>query len=251
MYNDGEVKNMNVLTFSTGTIKLVMNSGDKISLGKIEYEKLGGDKFEYIITPYWDIVDGLPAVMFSGISGIDLEAHLDEYICENVVPAFLEEEGNLIVESCTSGQAVKKYKGGDVSELKYGDKVIIEDFSVMGETASQLKKNIFDLVVNGVEIAGYGGKTFVDASNRPTFVSILALQRMMDYRDGQEKRRAGIERAKLEGKYQGRKPIAVDQDALKQVAEELEAGKISVKEAMERTGITSRSTFYRKLKTVK
>lgn len=242
---------MNMLEFSTGTIKAVMNSGDKISVGKIEYDKLGGDNYEYVITPYWDIIDGLSAEIFQGFDGIDMEERLEEYHCKNAVPAWLEAENNLLVEMTTSGQAVKKYKGGDVSDLKYGDKVIIEDFSVMGDTAADLKKNIFDLVCNGVEIAGYGGKSFVDASNRATFVSILTLQKMLEYRDGQEKRRAGIERAKAEGKYQGRKPISVDQDALKQVAEELEAGNISVKEAMERTGITSRSTFYRKLKTVK
>ena len=242
---------MNKFEFSTGTIKAVMNSGDKISIGRIEYDQLGGDRFEYVITPYWEIIDGIPSEIFSELTGVDLEARQEEYHFKNEIPAFLEEENNLVVEKTISGQAVKKYKGGDISDLKYGDKVIIEDFSVMGDTATLLKKNIFDLVVNGVEIAGYGGKSFVDASNRATFVSILTLQRMLEYRDGQEKRRAGIERAKAEGKYQGRKPIAVDQTALKQVAEELEAGKISVKEAMERTGITSRSTFYRKLKTVK
>ena len=242
---------MNKFDFSTGTIKAVMNSGDKISIGKIEYDKLGGDKFEYVVTPYWEIIDGVPAEIFGGLSGIDLEARQDEYRFKNEVPSFLDEENNLVVEKTISGQAVKKYKGGDISDLKFGDKVIIDDFAVMGETAAELKKNIFDLVVNGVEIAGYGGKSFVDASNRATFVSILSLQRMMEYRDGQEKRRAGIERAKAEGKYQGRKPIDVDQTELRLVAEELEAGKISVKEAMERTGITSRSTFYRKLKTVK
>lgn len=235
---------MSFLNFSTGTIKAVMNSGDKISIAKIE--EAGGDK--YVITPYWDIIDGLTSEIFSGIPGIDLAERQESYKASADALEFSEK---LIAESCTSGQAVKKYRGGDVSDLKYGDKVIIEDFTVMGETAAVLKKTIFDLVVNGVEIAGYGGKTFVDASNRATFVSILTLQRMMEYRDGQEKRRAGIERAKAEGKYQGRKPIEVDQTALQQVAAELEEGKISVKEAMERTGITSRSTFYRKLKTVK
>jgi len=235
---------MSKFEFSTGTIKAVMNSGDKISVGRLEVGR--GDKYE--IYPYWEIIEGLCDEIFQGIPGVDLEQKQESY---TVSADAFETSEKLIVESCTSGQAVKKYKGGDVSDLKYGDKVIIEDFTVMGDSATQLKKNIFDLVVNGVEIAGYGGKTFVDASNRATFVSILTLQRMLEYRDGQEKRRAGIERAKAEGKYQGRKPIAVDQDALKQVAEELEAGKISVKEAMERTGITSRSTFYRKLKTVK
>ena len=235
---------MSKFEFSTGTIKAVMNSGDKISVGRLEVER--GDKYE--IHPYWEIIEGLCDEIFQGIPGVDLETKQESYV---VAAGDFTLSDKLIVEACTSGQAVKKYKGGDISDLKYGDKVIIEDFRVMGDSATLLKKNIFDLVVNGVEIAGYGGKTFVDASNRATFVSILTLQRMLEYRDGQEKRRAGIERAKAEGKYQGRKPIAVDQTALKQVAEELEAGTISVKEAMERTGITSRSTFYRKLKTVK
>lgn len=57
-----------------------------------------------------------------------------------------------------------------------------------------------------------------------------------------------IEQAKREGKYTGRKPIEVDENILRQVSKELDEGIISVEEAMRRTKIKSRSTFYRKMR---
>ena len=92
------------------------------------------------------------------------------------------------------------------------------------------------------------GEIFVDAMTRATMVPIVIVQRMINQRERSAKRLEGIEQAKREGKYTGRKPIDVDQNILGEVARELDEGIISVKEAMKRTKISSRSTFYRKLR---
>ena len=78
----------------------------------------------------------------------------------------------------------------------------------------------------------------------------MIAQHLIAYEERFRKRQEGIERAKTEGKYRGRKPIEVDEHLLGRIKEELDMGLITVEEAMRRTGIGSRSTFYRKLRKV-
>lgn len=47
-----------------GIIKAVGQYGEKISVGKIEYQHFDDENYQYIISPFWDIVDGLPANVF-------------------------------------------------------------------------------------------------------------------------------------------------------------------------------------------
>ena len=58
----------------------------------------------------------------------------------------------------------------------------------------------------------------------------------------------GIITAKKNGKYGGRKPIAVDTILLQQISYQFKNKTISEKDAMKKLGLVSRSTFYRKIK---
>lgn len=73
-------------------------------------------------------------------------------------------------------------------------------------------------------------------------------QQMLDRKENKLRQEAGIEQAKKDGKYTGRKRIAVDSKLLQQIASDFDARKISEAEAMKRLGISSRSTFYRRLR---
>jgi DNA invertase Pin-like site-specific DNA recombinase len=85
---------------------------------------------------------------------------------------------------------------------------------------------------------------------RAAMIPYIVTQRIMSRRERIANQQAGIEQAKKEGKYAGRKPISVDENLLRQVARELDEGIITIDEAMKRTKIHSRSTFYRKLRTL-
>jgi len=73
-------------------------------------------------------------------------------------------------------------------------------------------------------------------------------QQLLDRKEIKLRREAGIEQAKKDGKYTSRKKIAVDSKLLHQIASDFDAHKISEAEAMKRLGISSRSTFYRRLR---
>lgn len=76
---------------NSGIIKAVTPNGDKIQVGRITYESFENEEFQYIITPFWEIIDTLSSDIFQGIPGIDMELRLEHYYRVNYVPVFMTE----------------------------------------------------------------------------------------------------------------------------------------------------------------
>ena len=269
---------------NSGIIKAVMKSGEKISVAQIDYQEFDEENFQYVITPYWEIIDRLPASVFQGIPGIDMDLRLERYYRVNYIPTFIAERtpsenredlwelleavgldyydrfewllrttmraanDNLIVERRRASQVVESFTSGMLSTLQYGDKVIVDSMEAIADTAAGFADGIFTVVTNGVDIISQNGQVLVDTTTRAAMVPIVVTQRMITRREHAAHRRDGIERAKKDGRYTGRKPIEVDEKVLRQVNRELKDGLITVEEAMRRTKIGSKSTFYRNLR---
>ena len=137
-----------------------------------------------------------------------------------------------------------------LSALQYGDKIIVDSMEAIGDTTAGFTDGIFTIVTNGVDVIDQSGQVLVDAMTRAAMIPIVVTQRMITRREHAASRREGIEQAKKNGKYTGRKPIKVDEKVLRQVNQELKDGLITVEEAMQRTKIGSKSTFYRKIRTL-
>ena len=269
---------------NSGIIKAVMKNCEKISVAQIDYQEFDEENFQYVISPYWEIVDGLPASVFQGIPGIDMDLRLEAYYRVNYIPTFIAERtpsenredlweilesvgldyydrfewlirtpmraanDNLIVERRRTEQVVEKYTTGILSTLQYGDKVIVDSMEAIADTTAGFADEIFTVITNGVDIISESGQMLVDITTRSSMIPIIIAQKIIAQREYAKNRRSGIEQAKKQGKYTGRKPIEVDEKVLRQVNQELKAGLISVEEAMKRTKIGSKSTFYRKVR---
>jgi len=271
---------------NSGIIKAVMKSGEKISVAQIDYQEFDEENFQYVISPYWEIIDGLPSSVFQGIPGIDMDLRLERYYRANYIPTFIAErtpsEGredlwellddvgldyydrfewllrttmrsandNLIVERRRINRTIEKFSSGVLSAMQYGDKVIVDSMEDIADTTAGFTDSVFTAVTNGIDIMSQRGQVLIDTMTRAAMVPIVVTQRIINRRERQLNRREGIEQAKKKGRYTGRKPIEVDENILRQVVRELEEDFITVEEAMKRLKITSRSTFYRKLRTV-
>lgn len=269
---------------NSGIIKAVMKNGDKVSVAQIDYQEFDEENFQYVISPYWEIVDGLPASVFQGIPGIDMDLRLKDYYRVNYIPTFISERtpsesredlwelldsvgldyydrfewllrtnmraanDNLIVERRRMEETVKQFASGVISGLQYGDKVIVESLETIADTTAGLADGMFSIVAGGVDVITQSGQVLVDAMTRAAMVPYMITQRIISRRERAVNRQEGIDQAKKNGKYTGRKPIEVDENTLRQVAKELNEGLITVEEAMKRVKINSRSTFYRKIK---
>lgn len=269
---------------NSGIIKAVMRSGEKISVAQIDYQEFDEENFQYVISPYWEIVDGLPASVFQGIPGIDMELRLERYYRVNYIPTFIAERtpsenredlwdilesvgldyydrfewllrttmrsanDNLIVERRRISQVTEQFTSGVLSTLQYGDKVIVDSMEAISDTTAGFLDAIFIAITSGVDIINQSGQILVDAMTRAAMISVVVTQRIITRREHASSRRDGIEQAKKNGKYTGRKPIEVDEKILRQAVMEIDKGIITVEEAMRRTKIGSKSTFYRKVK---
>lgn len=272
---------------NSGTIKAVMKSGEKISIAQIDFQEYDEENFQYVISPYWEIIDGLPASVFQGIPGIDLELRLEKYYRVNYIPTFIAERtpsenredlwellekvdldyydrfewllrttmrsanDNLIVERRRQSQVDEEYYEGVLNSLQYGDRVIVDSLESISGTVSGFSDEIFTAVTNGIDIIDRQGNGLVNCLARAALASVLLTQKQLKRHEQGEKRRKGIEQAKIEGKYTGRKPIEVDEQVLRQVNQEWKDGLITLEEAMQRTKIGSKSTFYRKVRLLK
>ena len=76
---------------NSGIIKAVTKENEKIQVGKITYEQFENEEFQYIISPFWAIIDTLSTKIFQGIPGIDMSLRLEYYYRVNYVPVFITE----------------------------------------------------------------------------------------------------------------------------------------------------------------
>lgn len=271
---------------NSGIIKAVMKSGEKISVAQIDYQEFNEENFQYVISPYWDIIDGLPASIFQGIPGINMDLRLEHYYRANYIPTFIAERtpsenredlwelleavnldyydrfewllrttmrsanDNLIVERRREEQVIDGFTQKNIAHLQYGDRVIIDSIDTVSKTSAGFAESIFNIVTSGIDVINRDGQILIDGTSRSAMVSVAVMQKILSNREHISNRQKGIDRAKKKGKYKGRKPVEVDENVLRQVAKELDEGIITVDEAMKRTKINSRSTFYRKLKKI-
>jgi hypothetical protein len=130
--------------------------------------------------------------------------------------------------------------------LRAGDCVQIGSFSAVAAGSAELFEASAALEACGAELISL--REDVD-TRREGGKAFFALCRSLRELDGGKtpRRREGVERAKLEGRYRGRKPIAVDESLFDSVVSLWQSGQITARDAMARLDLKP-NTFYRRIK---
>lgn len=68
---------------SSGIIKALTKDSNKISVAQIDYQEFSDNNFQYVFTPFWEVIDDLPPSVFQGIPGIDIDLRLKHYYRAN------------------------------------------------------------------------------------------------------------------------------------------------------------------------
>lgn len=274
---------------NAGVIKAVGKFGEKYSVGKIEYQTFFNKEYQYIITPYWDVIDGLDFSIFQGIPGIPMEFRQETYYRVNVQPVFITERSpsqdredlcdlmeavgldhydrfewlmrtslhcgndNLIVERYREDRREYEYEPGDgfVSKLQYGDRVNIKNQNAISKNPGVYTEKLLKLLGTGAQVSFQEEGLEIDMVTRSAIMVILRQQYYAVKSMKFGKHQQGVERAKDRGAYRGRKPIYIDEKQLRKVYQLFHSKKITESQAMDRLGIVSRSTFYRKIRKIK
>ncbi|MHB1485551.1 MAG: recombinase family protein [Saccharofermentanales bacterium] len=278
----------NIAYRHVGIIKAVGPYGEKVSVGKIEYQHFDDESFQYIISPFWDIIDGLPPRVFQGIPGINMEKRFENYYRANYVPVFITERSpspnredlwelmksvgldyydrmewlirtpmraandNLIVERMRDDKEVFDFRHSKegINRLQYGDEVIVDSIADFGSTPGSLSKTLAMVLFAGADIRIESTKKTISKKERPILIPFVLAEYYAAIHEQKNVQKSGISAAKKAGKYKGRAKTEIDKTLFEDALKRFKTKQITIKEAMSLSGISSRSTFYRRIKDV-
>lgn len=129
--------------------------------------------------------------------------------------------------------------------VREGDAVIVESISRFARCTRDLLELVEQLSAKGVEFVSKKEALDTSTPSGRFVLTIFGAVAQLEREYLLQRQREGIEIAKQEGKYQGRKPL--DRPEYDKVVSAWERGEITAVAAMRELDM-SRTTFYRKLK---
>lgn len=131
-----------------------------------------------------------------------------------------------------------------LERLAPGDCVELESLGLFAESGKDMLNALDEIGARGAELVSLREGIDTRGGQGQSF---FALCRCLRDSDLFARRRDGVERAKAEGRYKGRKPIAVDEGLFDSVVALWQDGQITAREAMARLDLKP-NTFYRRIK---
>lgn len=250
-----------------GLICLKDDLGIEYKVSRIEYIIWENGEFEYRFIPNYQIIDLLDSSVFQGIPGLDLSLRQNIYIRRNRIPVFISERTPAanredlwnLLEDCdmqylnplewliktdTKYIGDRLYVRKDESENVYCLKTVDTDTSKLNRTVDIIRK-ILDYICFGYDVV-YDG-FIIGQSNRKDCYNLLYRLYKKETKHLKQLQKDGIEKAKAEGRYRGRKGLQVDDTKLFEVCKKYRNKQISANEAAHLLNM-SKSTFFRRLK---
>ena len=97
-----------------------------------------------------------------------------------------------------------------LDKLRNGDTVVIESLSRLGRSTKDLLNIIDTLTEKGVTLTSHKEKIDTDTPAGKFMLTVFAALSQLEREQLKQRQREGIEIAKAQGKYTGRKPIEID-----------------------------------------
>lgn len=131
--------------------------------------------------------------------------------------------------------------------VRVGDVVIVESISRIARNTRDLLSIISELTEKGVEFVSLKESIDTTTPQGRFMLTVFGALAELERESILERQREGIEIAKSEGKYKGRKPVGYDVEQFKAVCKRWRDGEITATAAMQEVGLKS-NTFYRRVK---
>lgn len=131
--------------------------------------------------------------------------------------------------------------------IREGDIVVVESISRLARNTRDLLDIIDKLDKKGVAFISQKESIDTDTSTGRFMLTIFAAVAQLEREYLLARQKEGIEIAKAEGKYKGRKPIEINKDKFIDVYKCWKVGEITARAGMKDLGIKT-STFYRRVK---
>lgn len=131
--------------------------------------------------------------------------------------------------------------------VRAGDTLIVESISRIARNTRDLLTIIANLTDKGVEFVSLKENIDTTTPHGRFMLTVFGALAELERESILERQREGIEIAKAEGKYKGRKPVAIDEAKFRAVCARWRAGDITATAAMKEFGLKP-NTFYRRVK---
>ncbi len=131
--------------------------------------------------------------------------------------------------------------------VREGDTLYVESISRLGRSTRDLLNIIDTLTDKGVTLVSHKENIDTDTPTGKFMLTVFAALSQLEREQLKQRQREGIEIAKAQGKYTGRKPIPIDWTKFGQLYEEWKAKNITGRDFMRRMGLTA-NTFYRRIR---
>ncbi len=134
-----------------------------------------------------------------------------------------------------------------IEELQPGDCIRAESLDALTGSAKELLTAIEKIGERQADLVSLRERIDTAGPQGGQLFRFCAALNALDRAERRERQRSGIERAREEGKYRGRKPIVIDEGLFDQVVQLWQSGQISARQAMARLELKP-NTFYRRIK---
>ena len=131
--------------------------------------------------------------------------------------------------------------------VREGDTLYIESISRLGRSTKDLLNIIDTLIEKGVTLVSHKENIDTDTPAGKFMLTVFAALSQLEREQLKQRQREGIEIAKAQGKYTGRKPIPIDWTKFGQLYGEWKAKNITGRDFMRKMGLTA-NTFYRRIR---
>ena len=131
--------------------------------------------------------------------------------------------------------------------VRDGDTLYVESISRLGRSTRDLLNIIDTLTDKEVTLVSHKENIDTDTPTGKFMLTVFAALSQLEREQLKQRQREGIEIAKAQGKYTGRKPIPIDWAKFGQLYGEWKAKNITGRDFMRRMGLTA-NTFYRRIR---
>ena len=134
-----------------------------------------------------------------------------------------------------------------MSFVRTGDIVIVESISRIARNTRDLLSIVSELTEKGVEFVSLKESIDTTTPQGRFMLTVFGALAELERESILERQREGIEIAKSDGKYKGRKPVDVDEKLFRTVCKKWRNGQMTATAAMKEVGLKP-NTFYRRVK---
>ena len=131
--------------------------------------------------------------------------------------------------------------------VREGDTLYVESISRLGRSTRDLLNIIDTLTDKRVTLVSHKESIDTDTPTGKFMLTVFAALSQLEREQLKQQQREGIEIAKAQGKYTGRKPIPIDWTKFGSLYGEWKAKNITGRDFMRRMGLTA-NTFYRRIR---